>query len=288
MILVTGATGNLGQSVVKQLQQHLELNTFAVMARSQQKAQQYLNQGIKVIYGDFDQSKTLKEAFQGIDKLLLISTMEQNRFEQHKNVIDAAKYAGVKHVYYTSLAIQNIETSAVKDLMISHFQTEAYLKASGLKYTILRNSMYAEAIPQIIGEQAVATGLALAGGAGTVPYALRAEFGEAAANALMQDGHENKTYDLVGSLDYSYQDIADLLSAISKQKVNYQNLDDASYRDLLQSIGLPEFLVYLTHGTVLDIQQHQYEVVSKDLEMLLGRKTQPLKDYLATIYASNY
>ncbi|RKG54282.1 SDR family oxidoreductase [Acinetobacter cumulans] len=287
MILVTGATGNLGQSVVKQLQQHLPLNEFSVLARSQNKAQQYLNQGMKVIYGDFDQPQTLEEAFRGINKLLLISTMEQNRFEQHKNVIDAAKKAGVKHIFYTSLAIQNIETSAVKDLMISHFQTEDYLKASGLKYTILRNSMYAEAIPQIIGEQAIATGLALAGGAGKVPYALRAEFGEAAANALMQDGHENKIYSLVGSRTYSYQDIADLLSEISKQKVNYQNLDDASYRDMLHSIGLPDFIVYLTHGTVADIQQHQYEVQSTDLEKLLGRKTQALTDYLTTVYTSN-
>lgn len=287
MILITGATGNLGQSVVKQLQQHLALNEYAVLARNSNKAQHYVNQGIKTIFGDFDLPESLNEAFQGIDKLLLISTMEQNRFEQHKNVIDAAKNASVKHIIYTGLAIQNIETSAVKDLMISHFQTEEYLKASGLKYTILRNSMYAEAIPQIIGEYAATTGLVLAGGTGKVPYALRAEYGEAAANALIQDGHENKTYSLVGSHAYSYQDIADLLTEISKQKVNYQNLDDASYRDLLQSIGLPEFLVYLTHGTVLDIQQHQYEVASTDLETLLGRRTQPLKDYLTAIYPSN-
>ena len=287
MILITGATGNLGQSVVKQLQQHLALNEYAVLARNSNKAQHYVNQGIKTIFGDFDLPESLNEAFQCIDKLLLISTMEQNRFEQHKNVMDAAKNAGVKHIIYTGLAIQNIETSAVKDLMISHFQTEEYLKSSGLKYTILRNSMYAEAIPQIIGEHAATTGLALAGGTGKVPYALRAEYGEAAANALIQNGHENKIYSLAGSHAYSYQDIADLLTEISKQKVNYENLDDASYRDLLQSIGLPEFLVYLTHGTVLDIQQHQYEVASTDLEMLLGRKTQPLKDYLTAVYASN-
>lgn len=287
MILVTGATGNLGQHVVKQLHQHLPLNEFAVLARHHQKATQYLEQGIKVIYGDFDQPETLKEAFQNIDKLLLISTMEQNRFEQHKNVIDAAKKAGVKHVFYTGLAIQNIETSAVRDLMISHFQTETYLKNSGLSYTFLRNSMYAEAIPQIIGEQAVSNGFSLAGGTGKVPYATRAELGEATANALMQNGHENKTYLLVGSHAYSYQDIAELLTEISKQKVDYQKLDDASYRDLLQSIGLPEFLIYLTHGTVTDIQQQQYEVESTDLEKLLGRKTQPLKDYLTTVYTSN-
>ncbi|WP_298141939.1 NAD(P)H-binding protein [uncultured Acinetobacter sp.] len=121
MILVTGATGNLGQHVVKQLQQHLALNEFAVLARSEQKAAAYVKQGIQVVYADFNQPETLQAAFQNIDKLLLISTMEHNRFEQHKNVINAAKSVGVKHILYTGLSIQNIETSAVKDLMISHF-----------------------------------------------------------------------------------------------------------------------------------------------------------------------
>ena len=284
MILVTGATGNLGQYVVQQLKQHLPLNKFAVLARSHQKAQQYLNQDVKVIHGDFDQPETLKVAFQGIDKLLLISTMEQNRFEQHKNVIDAAKYAGVKHIFYTSLAIQNIKTSAVKDLMISHFQTEDYLKASGLTYTILRNTMYAEAIPQIIGEQAISTGLTIANGDGKVPYATRAELGEAAANALMQDSHDNKTYELVGSHLYGYQDVADLLSKLKHQHVSYTALASTDYLQLLHRMGLPEFLIYLTHGTVVDIQQHQYELESTDLEKLLGRKTAPLEQYLATVY----
>lgn len=285
MILVTGATGHLGQSVVKQLQQHVALDQFAVLARNPSKAQGYIEQGLRVVYADFNQPETLHAAFQNVDKLLLISTMEQNRFEQHKNVIDAAQAAGVQHVLYTSLSIQNIQTSAVKDLMISHFQTEDYLKASGLTYTILRNTMYAEAIPQIIGEQALVQGITITGGEGKVPYALRAELGEAAANALMQAGHENKTYELVGSQAYSYQDIAALLTKIAQQDVQYRPLNATAYREYLQQQGLADFFMYLTHGTVSDIQQHQYQVESDDLAMLLGRNTAPLEDYLNHIYA---
>lgn len=286
MILVTGATGNLGRSVVQQLSKHLNHNQFVVLARSLDKAQHYVDANIRVRLGDFNQAKALVTEFQGIDKLLLISTMEMNRFEQHKNVIDAAKLAGVKHIIYTSLAIQDIETSAVKDLMISHFQSETYLKASGLTYTILRNTMYAEAIPQIIGEHALQTGIQVAGGQGKVPYVLRAELGEATANLLMQHGHENQTYDLIGSQHYSYQDIAEILSTIKAAPVIYQNLENQQYRDLLTKIGLPKFLVYLTHGTVIDIQQHQYELNSQILEQLLGRPSTSLNQYLKSIYAN--
>lgn len=285
MILVTGATGHLGQSVVQQLKQHLSKDELAVLARNKDKAKSYINEHIEVRIADFNEPQTLEQAFQGIDKLLLISTMEQNRFEQHQHVIDAAKKSGVKHIVYTSLAIQNIETSAVKDLMISHFQTEEYIKQSGLTYTILRNTMYAEAIPQIIGERALEMGIHVAGGNGKVPYVLRAELGEATANLLMQNGHENQTYDFVGSHAYSYQDIAELLSKIKAEKVDYQELNNDAYRELLKNIGLPEFLIYLTHGTVLDIQQHQYEVHSPILEELLGRPSTALDQYLQRVYS---
>lgn len=285
MILVTGATGHLGGHVVSHLKQQLALNQFAVLARNIDKAKGYVEQGVEVRLGDFNEPQSLAKAFAGVSKLLLISTMDMNRLEQHKNVVDAAKQAGVQHIIYTGLAIQNIDTSAVKDLMISHFQTEDYIRESGLNYTFLRNTMYAEAIPQIIGEDAVETGIVLSGGEGKVPYVTRAELGEATAKLLLQSGHENQTYHLVGSQAYSYQDIADVLGQLNQTTVAYQNLTVQNYREFLGQIGLPEFLVYLTHGTVLDIANHQYEVASTDLEKLLGRKSASLQEYLKTIYA---
>lgn len=285
MILVTGATGHLGGHVVSHLKQKLALNQFAVLARNIDKAKGYVEQGVEVRLGDFNEPQDLAKAFAGVSKLLLISTMDMNRLEQHKNVVDAAMQAGVQHIIYTGLAIQNIDTSAVKDLMISHFQTEDYIRESGLNYTFLRNTMYAEAIPQIIGEDAVETGIALSGGEGKVPYVTRAELGEATAKLLLQSGHENQTYHLVGSQAYSYQDITDVLGQLNQTTVAYQNLTVQNYREFLAQIGLPEFLVYLTHDTVLDIANHQYEVASTDLEKMLGRKSAPLQEYLKTIYA---
>ena len=284
MILVTGATGQLGSSVISQLSKVTSKDQFAIFARDEKKAAPYKEQGIDVRIGDFNNISSLGHTFEGVTKLLLISTMEFNRFEQHKNVIDAAKMAGVKHIIYTGLAIQNIETSNVKDLMQSHFDTEKYIQASGLDFTFVRNTMYTDAIPLIVGEKVFETGIYLSGGDGKVPYALRREMGEAIANLLVQDNHENKTYNITGDIAYSYADVAQALSEISHKKVEYTNLDEILYEQLLTDIHLPEFLIYLTKGTVVDIKQHQYEINSSDLKTLLGRSPSDLKSALKELY----
>lgn len=284
MILVTGATGQLGSSVISQLNKVSSKDQFAIFARDEKKAIKYKEQGIEVRLGDFNQISFLGHAFEGITKLLLISTMEFNRFEQHKNVIDAEKIAGVKHIIYTGLAIQDIETSNVKDLMQSHFDTEKYIQASGLDFTFVRNTMYTDAIPQIIGEAVFDTGIYLSGGDGKVPYALRREMGEAIANILVQDNHENKTYNITGDVAYSYADIAQTLGELSHKKIDYIDLDETVYEQFLIDLHLPEFLVYLTKGTVVDIKQHQYEVNNSDLKTLLGRPPLDLKSALKELY----
>ncbi|WP_312090396.1 NmrA family NAD(P)-binding protein [Chryseobacterium sp.] len=121
MILVTGATGNLGSSVVDQLLKKGTSEKFIVTSSNQNGVYALASKGLQARIANFSDVETLNEAFKGINKILLISTMDQNRFEQHKNVIDAAKNQGVKHIVYTSLAIKDIQTSGVKDLMISHF-----------------------------------------------------------------------------------------------------------------------------------------------------------------------
>ncbi|MDY6524890.1 SDR family oxidoreductase [Acinetobacter faecalis] len=284
MILVTGATGQLGSSVISQLNKVSSKDQFAIFARDEKKAIKYKEQGIEVRLGDFNQISSLGHAFEGITKLLLISTMEFNRFEQHKNVIDAAKIAGVKHIIYTGLAIQDIETSNVKDLMQSHFDTEKYIQASGLDFTFVRNTMYTDAIPQIIGEAVFDTGIYLSGGDGKVPYTLRRKMGEAIANILVQDNHENKTYNITGDIAYSYADIAQTLGELSHKKIDYIDLDETVYEQFLIDLHLPEFLVYLTKGTVVDIKQHQYEVNNSDLKTLLGRPPLDLKSALKELY----
>ncbi len=235
MIVVAGGTGQLGSHVVNQLRESDARASFAVLARDRAKSRHLVEQGVEVRLADYDRPDELPRAFAGVKKLLFISTMAMNRAEQQKRVVDAAVAAGVQHIIYTGLAIRDIETSGVRDLMRSHFETEAHIAASGVAFTFLRNTMYAEAIPVIIGPQALERGIFLAGGQGRVPYASRAEMGEAAANVLLQRGHEGKTYQVAGPEAASYEEVARALSEATGRTIAYQNISPAEQLAALEA-----------------------------------------------------
>jgi NAD(P)H dehydrogenase (quinone) len=283
MLLITGATGQLGTAVTQQLRQKNATN-WAIFARDADKARRYTDQGIAARMGDFDDTTTLSSAFSDVRKLLLISSRSLDRSNQQKKVVDAARIAGVEHIVYTGLAIQNIATSHTHALMTSHFDTEAHIRASGMRYTFLRNTMYADALPEIIGNSWREHGMALPGGNGAVPYALRREMGEATANLLLQDGHEARVYNITGSASYSYQDIAHALSAITGNTVAYNNIDPAIFVQQIKAAGLPDFLVDLTAGTVKDVKDHQYELRSDTLRTLLGREPAGLQAMIKEVF----
>ncbi|KXH83517.1 SDR family oxidoreductase [Chryseobacterium kwangjuense] len=287
MILITGATGNLGSSVVAQLLKISTTDKFIVTSSNANGVKKLIDQGLNARLANFTDISSLNQAFKDVEKILLISTMDQNRFEQHKNVVDTAKAQGIKHIVYTSLAIKNIQTSGVKDLMISHFQTEEYIKESGLTYTILRNTMYADALTQMLGENALNQDINLPGGDGKVPYALRREMGEGTANLLLQDGHENKTYNITGSASFGYQDIAKVISGITGNTINYNDIPEDDFKGFLKQIGFPDFAIYLHSGTIYDIKTHQYEIETKTLEELLSRPTASIETFVKELFNIN-
>lgn len=159
-LLITGATGQLGSQIVSELTAKYPIAQLSVLARSSEKGLPFTEKGITVKIGNYQDPSSLVEAMQGIDSVLLISSSDFNdRIGQHKNVIDAAKAAGVQHIFYTGVAIKNIETSPLKPLLGDHFETEAYIKQSGLTYTFLRNSLYADVVPMFIGANVLETGV---------------------------------------------------------------------------------------------------------------------------------
>ena len=284
MILVTGATGNLGSQVIHHLSKLISPKEFIVTSSSQKGVDALQERGYSARFANFNEPNTLNEAFKDVSKVLLISTMENNRFEQHKNVIDAALQNKVKQLYYTGTAIKDIESSGVKDLMNSHFQTEDYLMSSGLDYTILRNTMYAEALPQILSPHFINGYLSIPAGSGKIPFVLREELGEGIAKIVFEEGHKNKVYALTGSESYSVLNIVDSIVKIKNEEIIYLSISDEDYAHRLRDLGFPEFLVYLHQGTIVDVRNNQYEINDPILEKVLGRKTADLDTITKKIF----
>ncbi|MEO5911597.1 MAG: NmrA family NAD(P)-binding protein, partial [Pelobium sp.] len=163
MILVTGATGQYGSKVVEHLlKKGADPSEISVLVRDAAKARGLKEKGIQIKEGDYTDYHSMVKAFQGIDKLLLVSSNNreaiENRTAHHKNAIKAAKEVGVKHIVYTSFVRKpGYEDSAIADFQNSHLETERYLKESGINYTILQNGIYAEMILAFLGDKVAAT-----------------------------------------------------------------------------------------------------------------------------------
>jgi NAD(P)H dehydrogenase (quinone) len=285
MILVTGATGQLGGAVIRQLLRKIPAHQIAAFVRDEQKAASLMEQGVTLRVGTYDDLDSLDRAMQGVETVLLVAgTDEANRVRQHQNVVDAAQKAGVQRIAYTSRALKNRAT-LVNQLMEGHFLTEDYIKASGLLYTLFQNILYMDAIPQFVGGDAVfERGIYVPAGEGKVSLALRSEMGEAIANALVAGHHDSVTYQLTNSESFSFVDVAAALTDLSGKSVVYTPAEPIAFSAQLSERGLPEVVARRITGFITDIANGQEDIVSPDLENLLGRKPTSLREGLTLLY----
>jgi NAD(P)H dehydrogenase (quinone) len=199
------------------------------------------------------------------------------------NVVDAARQAGVQCLAYTGRALKDPRT-LTNELMKRHFQTEDYIKASGLPYVFFRNVLYLDALLQFLGPQVLTTGIHLPAGSGKVAYALRSEMGEAIANVLLASNCDHKIYSFTGSEAYSFFDVATALARLFGKPVDYTPLETADFEGQLQARGVPAFRIPLIVGFMTDIRNGQEAAVSTDLEQALGRKPMSLQDGLKGLF----
>jgi NAD(P)H dehydrogenase (quinone) len=198
MIVVTGATGQLGRLVVEGLLKKVPATELAVAVRTPAKAADFAERGVQVRTADFTQPAGLAAAFAGADKLLLISSNEVGqRVPQHQAVVTAAKEAGVGHLVYTSLL--HADTSTL-GLAPEHRATEQLIRESGIPFTFLRNGWYTENYAPTITQAVEQGSFPGSAGDGKVASASRADYADAAVAALTGEGHEGKSYELAGDV----------------------------------------------------------------------------------------
>ncbi|GAA0892832.1 NAD(P)H:quinone oxidoreductase [Fulvivirga kasyanovii] len=288
MILITGASGHLGGLVIENLLKAVPASQIAAMVRNAEKASDLKAKGVDVRIGDYHNRASMEAAFKGVDKLLLISSNDFNdRLQQHKNAIDAAKNAGVKHIFYTGVAIKDINASPLKPLLADHFQTEDYIRENGFTYTFLRNTLYFEVTPMFMGEQVLDNGVYFPAGDGKVAFATRADLAEATALLLSGKGIENKTFNLTGSEAVSFADIAQELSALSGKEVAYNSPDPKEFEATLKQFGLPEGIVQMSVLFAAGMKNNDFENTDDTLEDILGRKPKTLPDFLKATYGNH-
>lgn len=280
-MLVTGATGKLGSKVVEALLKTVPASQLAVSVRNPEKAENLRARGVEVRQGDFDQPESLDSAFAGIDRLLLISADKDNetRIRQHANAVAAAKRAGVKFIAYTSLG----NAMESKNLFApTHQATEEAILKTGIPYSFLRNNWYLEnEIPSIQGVILGAPWVTSAGN-GKVGWAPQQDYAEAAAAVLSGNGHENTIYELSGKV-LTQEELVAALGTILGREVPVQQVDDATYADIMKGAGVPEFLLPLLVDIQRSIREGTLDVESNDFEKLIGRPATPINEALTDI-----
>jgi NAD(P)H dehydrogenase (quinone) len=277
-ILVTGATGKFGTKVVEMLLKTVPSSQLAVSVRNPEKAEGLRARGVEVRHGDFDHPETLDSAFSGIDRLLIISADGDNetRIRQHTNAVAGAERAGVKFIAYTSI----VNAKESKNLFApTHQATEEAVLKTGIPYSFLRNNWYLEnEISSIQGILAGAPWVTSAGN-GKVGWALQQDYADAAAAVLSGNGHENTIYELSGKL-LTQEELVSNLGSLLDKEIPVQQVDDATYADIMKGIGIPDFIIPLLVDIQKSIREGTLAFESHDFEKLLGRPVTPIKEAL--------
>ena len=275
MIVITGATGNLGQHVIASLLKSVPAANIIAAVRNPAKAADLAARGVQVRQADYNDGASLDVAFKGASKVLLISSSEVGqRAQQHQNVIDAAKRAGVSLLAYTS--VLRADTSPL-GLAAEHVITEAAIRASGLPYSFLRNGWYMENHTEHLApvlEHGVVLGAAQNG---RFSSAARADYAAAAAAVLTADKPQ-AIYELAGDHGFTLAEYAAEVARQSGKAIVYKDLPQADYKAALVSVGVPEGFADLLADSDAGTAKGGLEDHGKQLSALIGRPTTSLLD----------
>lgn len=276
-IVITGATGQLGRLVVEALlDQNVPAAQIVAAGRDVTKIADLAERGVLVRRADYSDPESLRRAFAGADKVLLISGSEVGqRLEQHRNVIAAAKDAGVGLIAYTSIA--NAGSTGMQ-LAAEHEATESALKECGLPFTLLRNGWYLENYTDQLRSYLQHGAVLGSAGEGRVSAATRADYAHAAASVLLLEGQAGTVYELGGDVPFTLRELAEEVSSAAGQPVTYQDLPVEQYAEVLTEVGLPAAYAAILADSDRGIARGELLVTSGDLSRLIGRPTTSLRE----------
>jgi uncharacterized protein YbjT (DUF2867 family) len=278
-IAVTGSTGALGGRVAAKIAAHGVPQRLIV--RDAARAPKLPCSEVAVADGYAD-VRGMTAALRGSETVFLVSGRESaGRVAEHTSAVDAALAAGVKRIVYVSFL--NAAPDATFTLARDHWATEAYIRAKGVAFTFLQDSLYLDFIPLMTSPEGVIAGPA---GDGVVACVAREDIADVAATVLTSDAHDGQTYRLTGPEAFSLSQAADALSAVSGRTILYRNetLEEA-YRSRA-IYGAPAFEVDGWVTSYLAIANGDLATVSNHVFDIIGRRPKSLAEFLASEPAS--
>ena len=289
-IIVTGASGQFGNAAARLLLETVPAEDLVFLSRTPDTLAEFAEAGAHVRRADFDDPASLLPAMEGGERLLLISTVRVgSRVEQHTAAVEAAVARGVKHVVYTSLlGVRTPGNPSVEGF--DHIATERMIEASGLAWTHLRNSLYAEAVATAMAIPALLAGHKPENaGRGRVPIVSRDDCVATAVGVLTQDGHANQAYDVTGPELWALPDAMALVAEMAGKPIAVEPVDDEGMYAYFDSLGVPRKasdvvpdgpIPWASEGMVTfgqSIREGFMDIESHDVELITGRKPRTLR-----------
>ena len=282
MIIVTGASGQLGGTIVERLIKRLPAGSVGVSVRDPAKVRALERRGVRVRQGDFTDPESLRHAFEGASQVLVVSaaTTGEAAMALHRAAIEAAQDAGTRHILYTSH--MGADPASLFEPMPDHAATEDLLAASDTPYTALRNGFYAASGLQLMG-RALETGALHAPEDGPVSWTDHADLAEAIAIILSEEGRFNgATPPLTAPEALDMADLAQIASELTGREIKRIVVSDDAYRASLVSHGVPEHTAELLVGLFRASRAGAFAAVDPTLGQLLGRPPLSMRTVLAS------
>ena len=272
-ILVTGASGNIGSEVVRQLLSNApEVSIKAAVHSSQNVKKVKSDTRVKVIQIDYNEPETLREALNGVDKLFLLTPDVPNAADLAYNVVTQAKKAGIKQIVKQSVMGADLEADV--GTMRLHRQVEKVIEQSGIPFTFLRPNEFMQNFvnfhgPSIKGNNAFYVPLEDA----KVSLVDVRDIAAVAVKSLTdEDRHKNKTYLITGPEALSYHQVAEILSNTTGRKINYVNISDEEARAAMKEIGMSDWLIKTVSELSEYFRKGKASEVSSAVEEATGKK----------------
>lgn len=287
MIVITGATGQLGAAIINNLINR-GVAKLGVSVRDPARAAELSARGVRVRQGDFDNPDSLRHAFEGADQLLLVSSNAAatggDPLAQHQAAIDVASEVGIGRIIYTSHMAASA-TSAFPP-MRDHAATELMLARSGLAWTALRNGFYASSGIMLMGDF-LKTGVIAAPQDGKVCWTGHADLAEAAAIILASDGqHDGPTAPLTASEVLDLADLAAIATEITGRAVRREIIADSDLRARMASHSVSPSATEIVLGLYLASRAGEFVTVDPALQQLLGRQPATMRELIARTIAA--